>query len=278
MEPVTRYVDLHLHTNHSDGADEPARVIERAASLGLAAVAVTDHDATSGLAAARDAAATHGIEFLDGVEISAGFGNREIHILGLGIRPESEILQEALEEFLQNRAQRAHEIIARLNELGVPLEKSAIEAHTAQGAIGRMHIARELFERGHTRTVQGAFDKYIGAGRPAYIPKTRMPCPDAIDLIHQAHGLAFIAHPGLGDAPKTLDKLLTLPFDGLEAYHPRHSPGHTTQFTQLAQERNLLITGGSDCHGAIKNHPPLIGSVQVPYAHYARIKTALAAP
>lgn len=275
--PKRRYVDLHLHTNHSDGADDPERVIQRAAGLDLAAVAITDHDTTSGLTLGRQAAEAHGIEFLDGTEISAYFGKTEVHVLGLGIQPENEVLQQGLRELVQGRSERADKMINRLNTLGIPVERGAIEARTAQGAIGRMHIAKEIRELGHARSVQDAFDKYIKAGRPAYVPKMRLACLEAIELIHQAQGLAFIAHPGLGDVQQALPKLLALPFDGIEVYHTRHSPGHLDQLTQLAQENYLLITGGSDCHGEIKDQPPLMGQTRVPYEHFQRIEAALAA-
>jgi predicted metal-dependent phosphoesterase TrpH len=133
-----------------------------------------------------------------------------------------------------------------------------------------MHIAQEVHALGHASTIQGAFDKYIGSGKKAFVRKQTLPIEEAVDLIHEADGLAFVAHPGLGRIRDDLPRLLGMPFDGIEAYHSKHSPGEAEAFTLLARERDLLIAGGSDCHGMAKNAPDM-GKVQVPYAVYEAI-------
>jgi len=289
MQPPTShaYVDLHLHSNASDGSDAPATVVRRAAHLGFRAIALTDHDTVAGLAEAEGAARNHGLAFLNGTEISAVFDRRELHVVGLGIRPDDPPLSAALEKLQQDRAARADAIVDRLNRLGVPIDRAQVQARAAGGAIGRIHIAQALHALGVSRTVQQAFDQYIGKGRRAYVAKTALPCADAVDLIHAARGLAFVAHPGIGATThKLLPRLLALPFDGIEAYHSNHTPGQVTAFTCLAEERGLLISGGSDCHGAAKagqadtEDPPAtadLGKVRVPYAHLERIVDALSA-
>jgi len=216
-----------------------------------------------------------GIEFLNGTEISASLGRLEVHILGLGVATDNAVLNASIEGLLTGRSDRADAIIKRLNALGVPAERASIEA-SAGSSIGRMHIAQEIVRLGHAKTIQGAFNKYIKAGRPAYVPKKSLDCSEAIEVIHAAGGLAFVAHPGVGNLHKHLDKVLAFPFDGIEVYHSRHTPGHAAQFAEIAKENGLLISGGSDCHGTVKGETPLMGSVQIPYAVYESIKAALA--
>lgn len=223
---------------------------------------------------AEETARTLGIEFLAGTELSAALGRIEVHVLGLGVATDSTVLNASIEGLIAGRSDRADAIVDRLNALGVPAQREAIEK-SAGASIGRMHIAQEIVRLGFATTVQGAFDKYIKAGRPAYVPKKGLDCSEAIRIIHEAGGLAFIAHPGVGKLHKHLAKLLAFPFDGIEVYHSRHSPGHVSQFTEAARENGLLVSGGSDCHGRVKGEDPLMGSVHVPYDVYARIKDAL---
>jgi len=272
-----RYVDLHLHTNHSDGSDSPTRVVERAAEAGLAAMAITDHDTVSAIPEAAEAAAQHGIEFLPGVEVSSKLGRNEVHILGLGVDPGPGPLADALEQQAEGRRNRADRIVAKLKKLGVSVDTDALAQKTADGVVGRMHIAKEIVASGHARSVQDAFDKFIKSGRPAYVPKDALTVAQAVDLIHAARGLAIVAHPGLGGLHARFDELFAHPFDGLEAHHSRHSQGQAQRFVEIARERNMVISGGSDCHGTIKGEAPLMGSVRVPYAIYENLKNALAA-
>lgn len=270
------YVDLHLHTRFSDGTDAPAAMLERAAELGFRAAAITDHDTVGGVAEALRAAQTLGLDFLSGVEISASFANKELHVTGLGIRLDFPPLLEELDTLRKHRAERAAEILARLNALGIAIDPEDLEARAKGAAIGRLHIAQELHAKGITKTVQKAFDQYIGGGRDAFISKVSADCETALELIHAAGGLAFLAHPGIGKVSSArLTQLLQLPFDGIEAYHSKHTPGQVTAFLQIAAERHLLISGGSDCHGAAKGTKPDLGKVRVPYAHFERIREAL---
>ncbi|MDZ4859018.1 MAG: PHP domain-containing protein [Candidatus Hydrogenedentes bacterium] len=268
-----RYADLHLHTNFSDGTDSPRRVVERAAAAGIAAMAITDHDTIEGVAAARGAAEEAGIAFLTGTEISARFDHIDLHILGLGIRVDSPPLVAALNIMKDARAARAQRMIERLAARGISI---SLEPDAHKGVIGRMHLARALQSAGHAKTVQQAFDKYLQRGKPGYVAQVKMECIEAIGLIHAAGGLAFIAHPGIGAPRHKLQSLLELPFDGVEAYHSKHSPGLTDMIVQLARDRNLLVTGGSDCHGEAKGRAEM-GRVHLPMECFERISESLQA-
>ena len=271
-----QFVDLHLHTNQSDGADSPAQVVDQAKALGFAAIAITDHDTVAGVPEAEAAARKCGIEFLSGVEITASFASAEVHVVGLGIDVVHRPLLDALDSLATDRALRADKIVERLSKLGVLLDRIEIERFAVHGTIGRMHIAEALRRRGITSTVQQGFDKYLKKGRKAYVPPPRLSCREAIDVIHAARGLAIVAHPGIGrTTTRLLPRLLALPFDGLEVYHTGHSPGQVAQFAQLAREQGLLVSGGSDSHGVAKGEGSDLGKVRVPYACFERIREAL---
>lgn len=271
-----RFVDLHLHTNRSDGSDEPRRVVERAAEKELAAIAVTDHDTLAGVSETQAAGRELGVEVLRGVEISSRFGKNELHILGLGVSLDSPELNAALKAQVAARDSRAEQMVERLKALDVPVTIEKIKARITDGVIGRMHVAQEVVAVGAATHVQDAFDKYIKAGRPAYVPKEVVPVEQAVELIHTAGGLAFVAHPGLGKHDSRLESIFKHPFDGIEAYHTRHTPAQRKKFLAFAESRDLLVSGGSDCHGTIKGEAPLMGRAEVPFEVYARIRDALA--
>jgi len=272
------FVDLHLHSTFSDGSDPPETVVERAASVGACAIAITDHDTVAGVAQGRVAAEAAGLGFLSGVEISAGYKFREIHVLGLGIDAEEAQFLEGLDVICTARGNRGQRILERLQEAGCPLPEFASAQADSGRALGRMHIACAMVDAGYVKKPQEAFDRFLNAGKPAYVPKETMPLEAAIALIHGAGGLAFVAHPGLGKSVRRmLPELLEFPFDGIEAYHVSHNPGRVDEFIALARERDLLITGGSDCHGTIKGQPALLGTVQTPVTVLEAIQAALEA-
>jgi len=277
QEPaIVTFADLHLHSNHSDGSDAPELVAKRAAELGIGAIALTDHDIATGNAAAESVCRSLKLEFLPGIEISADFEGREIHILGLGIDPESTALREALQMVQDARSTRAERIVARLHARGIPISIEEVTTLAANGLPGRMHIARVLFEKGIVKTPQQAFDRFLNAGKPGHVGKTTMPTEDAIGAIHAAGGLAFVAHPGLGHSVRrALPRLLRFPFDGIEVCHPSHSPGLSQEFRETAKAHGLLVTGGSDCHGMAKGRPEM-GRTRLPWEDYLAIRERLA--
>ena len=198
-----------------------------------------------------------------------------MHVLGLGVNIEHPALLESIDGLQRARHTRATEMVARLRDLGIAIDLDAVRARTGEGVIGRMHIANELKELGVVSATQEAFDRYINPGRPAFVRKGMLPAAEAIERIHDAGGLALVAHPGLGKTTrKILGPLLNLPFDGIEAYHISHGDERTKTYLALAAERGLLVSGGSDCHGTIKGRSAEMGKVRTPHEHFERLLAA----
>jgi 3',5'-nucleoside bisphosphate phosphatase len=256
------FVDLHSHSTASDGALAPHAVVETAAAAGLVAFALTDHDTLGGVAAAQEAGGRLGVRIVAGVELSLMDGEREVHMLGLHIA-RVDALQAELEAVRDSRKSRAEEIVSRLNALGVPVTVDAVFAEAAGGAVGRPHIARALIAGGWVRDQREAFDRYLGAGRPANVEKQRITIADGIRLIHECGGLAVIAHPGGDGRRERVEPLIALGLDGLEVKHPGHSAEDMLRIEALADHFGLVKSGGSDWHGA-SSGPRVLGGMRVP--------------
>jgi predicted metal-dependent phosphoesterase TrpH len=256
------FVDLHSHSTASDGALAPEAVVETAAAAGLAALALTDHDTLAGVAAAHEAGRRLGVRIVAGVELSLMDGDKEVHMLGLHIA-RVDALQAELEAVRDSRKSRAQDIVAKLNALGVPLTVQAVFAEAAGGAVGRPHIARALIAGGWVRDQREAFDRFLGAGRPANVEKQRITIADGIRLIHDCGGLAVIAHPGGDGRRERVEPLVALGLDGLEVKHPGHSAEDMLRIEALADHFGLVKSGGSDWHGA-SSGPRVLGGMRVP--------------
>lgn len=268
-------IDLHMHSNFSDGVHPPSKLIEMAKEKGLVAISLTDHDILDGIVEAKKAADEVGIEVLTGVELSCEFGGRDLHVLGYGIDPEHAGFQEMLRMFRETRHKRGIKIIEKLNALGISIEPSEVMAQAGQGALGRPHIAKALVEGGHVSRTQEAFDKYIADGGPAYVPKYKMNPPEAIEHIHAAGGLAFIAHPGVFlEKTEGIYDLIEQGFDGIEVYHPTHKEDTRRTLKSIALEKDMLVSGGTDYHG-FPGRDLEIGSVEITYEIVEDIKARL---
>jgi len=273
--PAPPYIDLHLHTHYSDGSDSPARVVERAAALGIQAIALTDHDTIDALPEGRAAADAAGIGFLSGVEISSRFEDMGVHLLAYGFDEQSPALRTMLTGLAQGRARRANEILERLATAGITITREELGGLEEGGALTRMHIARILRERGQVRTVQAAFDHFLNPGRPGWVPAESVPVTEAIATVRGAGGQIFVAHPHLTRRIKrSLEALLEHPFDGIEVYHSAHSREGTRTLRILAHDRGLLVSGGSDCHGNAKGKPEM-GGVKTPLSCWEAIQQRL---
>jgi predicted metal-dependent phosphoesterase TrpH len=268
-----RLVDLHLHSTASDGLASPAAVVERAIALNLAAIALTDHDTMDGVAGARAAACGSELRVVPGVELSAFDGDQEIHLLGLHVA-HPEMIEDALRSYREGRVERAQHIVARLHSLGIPVAFDAVLAAAAGGAVGRPHIARALVAGGWVRDLHDAFDRLLGAGRPAFVEKRRLALADAIALVRSAGGLAIYAHPGRDATKRRIEALSALGLDGVEVRHPSHSSEDAARIGAIVDALGLVPSGGSDCHGATDGSRAM-GSMRVPAAwldlHAARI-------
>lgn len=258
------HVDLHAHSTASDCALAPAAVVEAARAAGLQAVALTDHDTLAGVAEATAAGERLGVRVVAGTELSALDGEREIHILGLHVRP-SAAFEERLAGFRALRLVRADHIVDALHGLGVEVTRERVLALAGGGAVGRPHVARALVEAGVVRDQREAFDRFLGAGKPAYVPKDLPPAAEAIALIRDAGGLAIIAHPGREGTAERLERLVRAGLDGVEVLHPSHSPDEVKRFSAFAERHRLARSGGSDWHGSADG-ARVLGAMQVPAA------------
>ncbi|HET6405471.1 MAG TPA: PHP domain-containing protein [Candidatus Thermoplasmatota archaeon] len=264
-------VDLHTHTVVSDGTLTPTELVHLAARKGLAAIALTDHDHLGGLDEARRAAEGRGVEVLAGVELSVTHDTgADVHLLGYLVDPEEPRLARRLAEFRDVRAARGRLIVEKLRSLGVDI---SLDELPEAGSVGRPHIARALMEKRIVASVQEAFEKWLGEGRPAYVPKAKMEAREAIDLVHGAGGVAVLAHPGLLSERHryaVVRELAALGLDGVEVEHSRHSSEERRRLRAMAQELGLVETGGSDFHGENKPDVDLGyghgGNVHVTYA------------
>ena len=257
-----RFVDLHAHTTASDGTASPTTLVERAQAAGLAAIAITDHDTVAGAAEAQAAGARVGIEVVVGTELSSTEGAVELHILALHVEDVS-VIERALARFRDGRVSRAEAMVERLAALGAPVSIDDVLAQAAGGAVGRPHVARALVARKAARDIRDAFDRYLGAGKPAYVPKEQLAIADAVRIAHEAGAIAVAAHLGADGRRDYVERLRRLGVDGLEVRHPGHSSEDMLRLGALADHFGMVKSGGSDWHGAAEG-TRLLGCMQVP--------------
>jgi len=247
--------DLHLHSTASDGTDAPGTLVSLAAEKGFDLIALTDHDTMNGVSEAREAGRRLGVRVVSGVEISAG-GDTEVHVLGYAIREPDKLVQ-VLERMRLQRSQRMRQMVMKLNDLGIPVHLERVTG-MARESVGRSHLARVLVEDGVVHDVREAFQRYLAPGKPAYVEREKLTVSQAVALIDSAGGIPVIAHPGQnhGDSFWLKERFAELKESGLrgiEAYHMAHSQQQAITFSRMAKDLGLLVTGGSDYHGTIKN-------------------------
>ena len=243
--------DLHIHTTASDGVLTPSKVVLRAVEHGVNLMAVSDHDSLDGFAEAQKTARDMPIRVLGAVEFSCG-GDAEVHLLGYGLSAECNEIQTLLARMKQEREGRAGKILKKLDEIGFHLDEEEIPA--ARNAVkGRAQIARAMLAKGYVNELQEAFERYIGVGCPAYVPREKLDVTDAIQLILRAGGVPVLAHPGLLKMDlvtfnAVFESWLKAGLMGVEVYHPGHRPQAFAKWDHFARSRHLLVTGGSDFH------------------------------
>ena len=265
------FADLHLHTYFSDGTYSPEELAAEAHRNALGAVALTDHDTVEGCVPTSRACAAAGIEFISGTELTAEQGGHEIHILGYCLDIENPRLLAEIGKFQTVRQNRIREMVARLNRLNVPLQAEAVFALANCRAPGRPHVARALVEAGLCGSPDEAFERFLKKNRPAWVPKFKMSAAHAVALLHQAGGVAIMAHPGLNRCDSVIPAMAEAGLDGIECFHTKHSTATVEHYLEIADHYHLLITGGSDCHGSSKGKP-VMGGVKLPYEHVEKLK------
>lgn len=246
LRPTAGRADLHVHSTASDGDYSPAEVADLARRAGLAAVALTDHDTTAGLAEAR-AAAGGALEVIAGVEITTGFRDRELHLLAYFIDPADAALCAALEAIRRGRAARFAAMAERLRGHGVSVRLDGLSRSVE--SLGRRHLARLLVDQGHVSTIREAFGKWLADGGRAWVPHERLPVAEAIALVRGAGGVAAWAHPAYDGSDDRLAELARLGLGAVEVDFPEVKPSRRATLRRMAAELGLEVTAGSDCHG-----------------------------
>jgi len=267
-------IDLHTHTTASDGRDTPAALVARAAAAGVSVLAVTDHDTVAGCEAAATAAAAAGIGFVDGIEITALRAGGDVHVLGYFFDRHSPALLVSLQQQRLQRIERVREMVARLAANGIALNADAIVQpaieNPAQSA-GRPWIARALVAAGVVADANEAFAKWLSRGRPGYVPRAAASPAEVFARIHDAGGLASLAHPSLVGQDSWIDEFASHGLDAVEAYHSEHDQPATARYLAIAARLNLLVTGGSDYHGDSAHGPTAPGRVSLPRDQFDRL-------
>jgi len=246
--------DLHCHSTCSDGSFTPAELIVHASQQGLNGLSITDHDTTKAYETVFPLAQELGIELLPGVEFSTIQNGVSIHILGYAFNPFHPGILSLCERHILRRKGRNLEILKKLNTLNMPLSMEEIlegelnQSHT----IGRPHIAKGLVKKGYVTSIQEAFKKYLGEGKTAYVPGSSFTIEETLNVIHEANGLAIIAHPHLIEQPASVHTLLEMNFDGIECFYGNFKAEQNERWIKIADKKGWLKTGGSDFHGNIK--------------------------
>jgi len=267
-------IDLHMHTTASDGRCTPAQLLDELELVGLEVISVTDHDTVASTPEVQALAAARGIEAVPGIEITAVENQKDVHILGYFCDIHHAPLLEFLARGREQRLGRMHAIAGKLAEHGAPIDVEPLLRMAAHGkSIGRPQIAAALIEGGHVADLREAFDKWLAGGRPAFVPRTGSSAATVIGVIHDAGGVASLAHPGLTRIDDRIPELRDAGLDALEVYHSGHDEDAVERYRGLADRLGMLVTGGSDYHGDPAMGRPL-GGVTLPEADFERLRAA----
>lgn len=271
------YADLHTHTTCSDGTASPSALVAAAAERGIQGLAVTDHDTVAGVAEAQAAAQDRGLEWVAGIELSATLGEDEVHLLAYGIDPTHDALQDHLQWMRDARRQRGRQMIEQLRDHGLSIPEGALEAQVeGTSAVGRPHVAAVLVAEGHVDTTREAFERYLGRDGPGFVDKPTVPAADVLDLVHRVGGVGVLAHPGDGMSSRHVRRLVEVGLDGIEVYHPSHRSSLAGYYRRLADDYDLLVSGGSDYHGRTERDEKRFGTIGLSEAAWERFRAALA--
>lgn len=252
-------VDFHMHTNVSDGTYIPRDLVALAKEKQIQAISITDHDEVGAYGQLTTADRT-GIQIYHGCEFSTYYHEKEVHVLGYQFSLDHPELQDYISHFKEVRRSRIHKMVNKCADAGYDISyEELVNTFTDAVSFGRPHIAQLLIAHGYVKTVGEAFDTMLNPNGPCFVPKEKYAPQQAIDLIHRAGGIAVLAHPKLVENDTYVHGLLELPFDGVEVYHSSHTAEDSAKYHQLAVDRRLLISGGSDFHGIQDRFPESIG-------------------
>jgi hypothetical protein len=268
--------DLHVHTTASDGGDSPAEVVRQAALVGLAGVAITDHDTTLGIPEAVSVGREVGVDVIAGVEMTSEETAFECHILGYFVSLGG-ALDGVLADMRRARVERAREMLRRLRVLGFDVSEGEVVQLLGPTAVGRPHLAALLVRKGYAPSVREAMRHHLSKRSPAYVARKKLLPEEVVDAIVSDGGVAVFAHPGLVGMDGLIERLLPRGLAGVEAYHPEHTTEDTARYVALAKRLGLVVTGGSDYHGKLSSRSAPLGSLTTPADAVAELRARLGA-
>ncbi len=254
------FADLHIHSTFSDGKYTPEQIVDAAAENNINVICITDHDSVNGIAKAVQYANKHkkSVRIITGAELGTQYLGKSVHILAYYIDPDNKELNDKMHEMRHAREIRLQKMIDKLNLLGYAVQVEACDPENR--AVGRPHVAKALVRKGYFQSVQEVFDKLLKEGAPAFIPQPKLSPEEAVKLIHNAGGIAVLAHPGEIENKQLVNELLDKHcFDGIEVYHPSADEAAAEYWLHIARERKLLVSGGSDFHGLPDRFPAHLG-------------------
>lgn len=258
-------VDLHIHTYYSDSTFSPKEVVKMAKDKGLQAIAITDHDIVEGILEAQQKGREVGIEVIPGVELSVlnkKHPEKDIHLLGYFVDFQNKDFLKTLKKFQKRRYYRTIEMVKKLKECGMEITFEEVKKISGQGTLGKLHIAVAVCKKKEFNNLEDIFIKYLNYGCPAYAEKYRMEIKEAIEVIRNCKGVPVLAHPSYSKCEDIIESSRQYGLMGIEVYHPEQNEEDRKRLIQIAKRYNLLITGGSDCHGLNKDNT-LIGKVTI---------------
>jgi len=266
-------IDLHLHTTASDGRSTPEELVREAALAGLTTIAVTDHDTTASIAEVTGAAEASGMTCVPGIEITAVHNGQDVHMLGYFLDADNGELAEFLAGQREDRRRRLFEMADELDRLGMPIDRGRLQAaeRDSKRALGRPMLADALVRAGYVATISEAFERFLGTDKPAFISRRGASPAEVVELITRAGGLSSLAHPGKSNLDAIIPELVAGGLGAIEVYHPDHDERQTTHYRELARRHGVLVTGGSDYHGAGSGRTSGFGRVTLPVDDYERL-------
>jgi predicted metal-dependent phosphoesterase TrpH len=269
-------IDLHLHTTASDGALAPTALVARAAAAGITILAVTDHDTTGGLAEARAAATERGMRLVNGIEITAVEGSRDVHVLGYFFDPADSALRSFLTAQREDRIRRVQEMAEQLAALGVAIDPAPIvqEGLATGRSVGRPHVAAALLAAGHVSTRDEAFERFLENGRPAFIARRGASPDEVVRIISKAGGVASLAHPGLAGMDGIIPRLRSSGLHALEVRHTDHDAATETRYRALAAALGCAVSAGSDFHDDTGRRRCGLGQISLTADEFAALEAS----